>query len=190
VLARFYPEELTAPYVADEQQRRIVSEVVFDRLYWSRLDEGTITDDEVKEQISHRLTKEQTKLGCEAYDNWVRNLVPVPNMPDVVADLKIKGNKVYLVSNISQKFASEYKEVPWIKSLFDRFDGLIFSSDYKICKPSTEIFEILLKKYSLNADECLFIDDLPANIKGAQTSGIKGYQFDGDAQRLREYIGI
>ena len=190
VLARFYPDELTAPYVANGETLRIVSDVMFDRLYWSRLDEGTITDQEVKEQTSRRLTKEQWEQGCKAYDHWVHNLVPVTDMPQVVADLKKAGNGVYLVSNISKKFASEYKDVPWIKALFDQFDGLIFSSDYKICKPSTEIFEILLKKYALNPDECLFIDDLPDNIRGAQSAGMTGYLFDGDAQKLRDFIGI
>ena len=190
VLARFYPDELTAPYVADEQTRKRIYEVAFDRTYWAPLDEGTITDEEVKAAIYSRLSEEEAQLGCLAYDNWVRNLVPVKDMPQVVADLQKRGCNIYLVSNISQKFASEYKENPWICALLDSFDGLIFSSNYKICKPSTEIFKILLDTYSLNADECLFIDDLPTNIAGAQSAGIKGYIFDGDAQKLRDYLGI
>ena len=185
VLARFYPDELTAPYIADKEQRKIVSDVAFDRLYWNRLDEGTISDDEVKAGICSRLTKEQGELGCRAYDNWVLNLVPVEGMPQLVADLKAKGHKIYLVSNISQKFASEYVQNPWIAQLFGLFDGLIFSSDYKVLKPTKEIFEILLNKFALNPQECLFIDDLPANVKGAEAVGLNGYVFDGSAQNLR-----
>lgn len=188
VLARFYPEELTAPYVNDEGMRKAISDVAFDRLYWAPLDEGTITDDEVKEGIRVRLPAQQAELGCKAYDNWVRNLTPVPNMKELVTDLQKAGKKVYLLSNISQKFSTEYKEVEWIRELLDSFDGLIFSSDYKLVKPHKQIFELLLDEFSLDADDCLFIDDTQANIKGAESAGIKGYHFDGNAQKLREYI--
>jgi len=188
VLARFYPNELTAPYVADEAERQLITDVAFDRLYWAPLDEGTITDDEVKEGICSRLNNEQAVLGCKAYDNWVYNLTPVPNMKELVADLQKAGKKVYLLSNISQKFATEYKEVQWIRELLDSFDGLIFSSDYKIVKPNKEIFEQILDKFALNPEQCLFIDDTLANITGAESAGIKGYHFDGNAQKLREYI--
>ena len=188
VLARFYPDELTAPYVSDVERRAKITQVAFDRAYWAPLDEGTITDDQVKAAIRDRLNREDGELGCTAYDNWVKNLVPVEGMPQLVADLKKAGGRIYLVSNISQKFAAEYKENPWVRDLFAIFDGLIFSSDYKICKPSKEIFEILLERYNLKAEECLFVDDLPANIQGAATAGIAGYQFDGNAQKLREFF--
>ena len=47
VLARFYPDELTAPYVPQPERCVKIAEVTFDRAYWRPLDEGTITDDEV-----------------------------------------------------------------------------------------------------------------------------------------------
>ena len=51
-------------------------------------------------------------------------------------------------------------------------------------KPNKEIFEHLLGKYNLNADECLFIDDSEKNIEGAKALGINGYLFDGNAVKL------
>ncbi len=51
VLAEFYPDKLTAPHISDEETNKIVREVVFDRLYWDKLDMGTITDEEVKDEI-------------------------------------------------------------------------------------------------------------------------------------------
>ena len=49
VLAEFYPDKLTAPFVKNEDDRKCISEIVFDRFYWDRLDAGTITDDEASE---------------------------------------------------------------------------------------------------------------------------------------------
>jgi putative hydrolase of the HAD superfamily len=55
-------------------------------------------------------------------------------------------------------------------------------------KPSAEIFEHLLNKYSLKAEDCLFIDDSAKNTDGAKSVGINAYLFDGDSKKLNEYI--
>ena len=188
VLARFYADELTAPCVSDENARKIISEVVFDRLYWDRLDNGTITDEEVKEGICSRLPESYHKEACDVYDSWVKNLIPVPGMEKLVEDLSKTDKKLYLLSNISIYFANTYSQVPWIKNLFSHFDGLVLSGPIGKIKPDAEIFLHLLNEYGLNADECIFIDDTQKNIDGAAEAGIKGYTFDGDADKLREFL--
>lgn len=190
VLANFYEEMLTKPYVEDEKLRKTISQVVFDRLYWDRLDDGSITDEEVKAEIRRRLPEAHQDLGCLVYDSWVKTLTPVPGMGELVADLKKKGKKLYLLSNISVGFAEEYAKVLWLKELLGQFDGLVFSGVIALVKPNREIFEYLLKTYSLKPEECLFIDDRQANIDGAKAVGIAGYCFDGDAEKLRAYLGV
>ncbi len=188
VLANFYEEMLTAPYVADEVLRKTISDVVFDRLYWDKLDDGTITDKEVREEIRRRLPEEQRELGCLVYDSWVKTLTPVPGMGELVTALKKKGKKLYLLSNISIGFAETYREVPWLKALLGQFDGLVFSGVIGMIKPNRDIFEHLLDTYDLKPEECLFIDDRQANIDGARAVGVDGYLFDGDAEKLREFL--
>lgn len=190
VLARFYPLELTTAVVGDGAVAKKISEVAFDRLYWDKLDAGTITDDEVKEGFKARLDEKEYELAVKVYDNWIHNLTPVPDMREIVSDLKSNGKKIYLLSNISLKFANEYKETPWIKELLSEFDGIALSAEVQAVKPERKIFEVLLKKFALNAQECLFIDDNAANVSGAKNVGIEAYLFDGDAKKLREFIGI
>lgn len=190
VLAEFYPEKLTEPYVTDKNDIKYLSEVVFDRLYWDKLDAGTITDDEVKEALIKRLPENKGETACKIYDNWVKTLTPVPNMQEIVFDLHKAGKKLYLLSNISTGFANSYAEVEWIKELFDCFDGLVFSGVAGKLKPNKDIFEHLLKTYDLKAEECIFIDDSQKNIDGAKTAGISGYLFDGDAVKLRKFLNI
>ena len=165
VLAEFYPEKLTAPYVSDEETRKYVSEVVFDRLYWDKLDFGKITDDEVKELIRDRVPEGLKDISCKAYDNWVKNLTPVKGMQQLVYDIHKSGKKMYILSNISTGFKENYPDVEWINELFSWFDGLIFSGELGIVKPSAEIFEYVLEKFDLKREECLFVDDSEKNIK-------------------------
>ena len=72
-----------------------------------------------------------------------------------------------------------------LKSLFEIFDGLVFSAPIGLTKPDKEIFDHILLKYDLKPEETVFIDDNINNILGARASGIKGYLFDGDVSRLR-----
>ena len=190
VLAEFYPERLTAPYVSDKETNKFVRDIVFDRLYWDKLDLGTITDEQVKEAVKERVPDELKEIACKVYDNWVNNLTPVCGMQKLIEDIHKNGKKLYLLSNISEGFAKSYCNVEWINELFGFFDGLVFSGEVNLVKPSSDIFEYVLNKYNLKREECLFIDDSEKNIDGAKNSNINGYLFDGDAEKLRKYIGI
>lgn len=188
MLVEFEPEYFTSFYIKDTDDLKTVSDVVFDRLYWDKLDDGTITDDEVTTAIRNRLPERLQKDAVSAYENWIKNLKPIDGMTDILKELKSKGNKLLLLSNISKGFANSYKNVPHINDILSLFDGLVFSGPIGLVKPNKEIFEHLLEKYDIKAEESIFIDDNAANIKGAETSGIKGYLFDGDVEKLKKFI--
>ena len=190
VLGQFYPEKLTAHYISDEETKKFISNIVFDRLYWDKLDEGTITDQEVKESICGRVPDELKEISCKVYDNWINNLIPVKGMEKLIQDIYKSDKKLYLLSNISITFKNSYHNVKWINELFSCFDGLVFSGEIGLTKPNADIFEHLLEKYNLNREECLFIDDNNINIEGAKNVGINGYLFDGDVEKLRQYIQL
>lgn len=190
VLGRFCPEEMTAAIVTDPTDAAMICPVVFDRLYWDKLDYGGITDDEVKAGICSRLDPQYHEKACRIYDLWHTLMSPVPRMPELVADIKAAGARIYLLSNISIGFAEHYGEVDWIRELFSLFDGLVFSGPIGLAKPDPAIFEQLLARYELHAEECVFIDDAPQNIAACETVGIRGILFDGDVAKLRATLGI
>ena len=178
------------PYVEDKALCKAVSEVVFDRLYWNKLDSGDITDDEVREGIRSRLKGSLADMGCRAYDNWVNTMIPVPGMHRLIKDIHNNGGKLYLISNISTGFAQSYEKVPWIKEVLDLFDGIVLSAVVGLTKPDRDIFEYLLDTYGLNPDVCIFVDDSKLNTEGAKSAGIESYLFDGDSEKLRDYLNI
>lgn len=69
----------------------------------------------------------------------------------------------------------------WIDAAFrqeglaigDYFHGIIASFQERCCKPSPKIFEILLTRYGLQANETLFMDDSPANCEAARACGLQ-----------------
>ena len=186
VLVRFDTEYMTKQYIKDTDDCALVKEVVFDRLYWDRLDDGTITDSEVKEGIKSRLPQRLWDGALKVYDNWYFNLPFIDGMVDLVKQIKASSKKLYILSNISKGFAENYKNVPELEELFSLFDGLVFSAPLGMVKPNAEIFEYLLNKYKLDRAETAFIDDSEKNINGARAVGIKGILFDGDVQKLKD----
>jgi putative hydrolase of the HAD superfamily len=179
---------MTAVYVEDEDDRKLVSEVVFDRLYWDRLDAGTITDDEVLAGVCSSLPKRLHNSAKLVYVNWIVNIPFIDGMTELILKLKKEGRKLYLLSNISKGFALGYKNVPELAKLFSHFDGLVFSGPIGILKPGKEIFEYLLKKYDVDRTDCIFVDDSEKNIIGAESAGIEGYLFDGDSEKLNLFL--
>lgn len=191
VLANFYPEKLTEPYVSDEEERKYLAQIIFDRSVWDKLDDGTYSDEEAKAEICKKLPAHKHELACKVYDNWIANLTPVPGMVELIEDIRRKGDKkLFLLSNISRGFAANFGKTAWIRDLFKSFDGLVLTGTLGIVKPTRDIFEYMFNTYGLKAGECLFVDDSEKNIRGAAAAGINGYLFDGDAQRLRKELGL
>ena len=58
-------------------------------------------------------------------------------------------------------------------------DGALFSYEVKLIKPDAAIYHTLLERFDLKAEECVFLDDLPANIEAARKAGITGIVFEG-----------
>ena len=190
VIVKFDTQYLTSVYIKNENHIKMVEEAVFDRIYWDRLDAGTITDEEVKKGFCKRLPVELQKSACLVYDNWYKNLKFILGVPELIKDIKAKGGKVYLLSNISKTFAEKYTTVPAIKELFGLFDGLVFSAPLGIVKPNKEIFQYILNEYSLISEETVFIDDNERNILSAKTQGINGYLFENDVSALKDYLKL
>lgn len=54
---------------------------------------------------------------------------------------------------------------------FNHLDGIVVSGDEKLIKPDFRIYQVLLERYDIKANESLFIDDNADNIKAAKELG-------------------
>ena len=188
VIVHFDEEYMTSRYVENPEDCKLIKDVVFDRLYWDRFDDGTLTVSEAKEMIKSRLPQELHQLAFKVLDNWYYDLEFIDGIKQLILDLKQNGKKLFLLSNIGVDFSENYNKIAEYKNLFSLFDGLVFSSELHIVKPNVKIFEHLINTYNLNPCECIFIDDRQVNIDGAKNAGIKGILFDGNTQKLRKQI--
>ena len=179
---------MVSPYVTDENDKKLICEVLFDRLYWDRFDDGSLSPCDAKPMMAKRLPPQLHEKAFMLLEKWYYDLEFIPGMRELISDLKQSGKGIYLLSNIGLDFAENYTKVSALAELFSLFDGLVFSSKIRKTKPSREAFEHLLKEYNLNPADCVFVDDREVNIIGAEKAGIKGILFGGDSDLLRRQI--
>lgn len=180
VLLTYDPEVCLNHIVEKEEDRALIRRELFEGPEWVQGDLGELTDEErfngVSKRVPERLHEELRRCTVE----WDMCMYPVKQAREFCDYLKKSGFGIYVLSNASSSF---YRYFPRFAP-FDYFDGIVVSCDVHIIKPDIRIYQHLLKKYNLRADECFFIDDLEANIEGAKNAGIDGAVFEGDFWRL------
>jgi epoxide hydrolase-like predicted phosphatase len=88
--------------------------------------------------------------------------------------LKEAGIKVGIISNIGQGMAESS-----LGSDIKLFDVLVLSGDTGFVKPDHQVYEIAIKKLNLKPAECLFFDDIPRNVRGAEAIGMHAVHYRG-----------
>ena len=185
VMVRFEPSYMVGKYVSDEKDSKLLEKVLFDRLYWDRLDDGTIEDEELLALAKERIPERLWGASREIFYDWINNLPEVEGMKSLVLHVKNDlGMRVFLLSNISRYFAEHAHE----RAELAPFEKCIFSAVVGRMKPNRDMFEYLLSECHILPEETRFIDDSEKNVKGAEACGIHGYLFDGDSEKLGKYI--
>ena len=181
VLLRFDRDYFISRLGIEGEDRELLKREVFLSLEWARMDRGSLTDAEAAESICKRLPAHLHDAAQKLVQMWDRPILPVEGMYELVEELKNNGYGIYLLSNASYRQHDYWPRVPASKF----FDGKLISADEKVVKPQPEIYRLLLERFGLKAEECFFIDDVPANIEGAFYCGIPGAVFHGSAKLLR-----
>ena len=188
VIVDFDETKMTRAYVKDERFVPTVRDTVFDRKYWDLLDLGNITDEEVKAGIASRLPEELIPAAYAVYDNWIYHVDILDGIEDAIVTAKARAKGIYLLSNIGPQFVAAYPSHPALSRILSHFDGLVFSGVLHMVKPEARIFHHLLDTYHVPPERALFIDDSEKNLAGARAVGLKTYLFDGDTQKLKNFL--
>lgn len=119
------------------------------------------------------------------FDRWIEMMGDeISGMQQLMLDLKAKGLRLLGLTNWSSE---TFCQVRHRYKVFDLLDGMLVSGEEHIVKPSPAIFHRMIEKFSLKADECLFIDDNPANVAGSNAEGLPAILFTG-ADDLRKRL--
>lgn len=167
-----------------EEDKLLLMREVFLSVEWVQMDRGTLTEPEAEIRMCRRLPQHLHDAVHSLVSQWDEPMMPIAGMAELVEELKQAGYGIYLLSNASLRQHEYWKKIPG----WQFFDGKIISADEKVMKPHPDYYLRALERFHLIPQECIFIDDVSANIEGAMYCGIPGIVFHGDVQLLRRQL--
>ncbi len=177
VLLRFDPASVLHQALTPEQQAILTPEIFCGSPHWDKLDEGTLTEEEVADIIAETVHCSAWRKDILRVIQHYQDYMPVLPTVNILPVLKRQGKKLFVLSNYGPApFERARQKHP---EIFDLFDGLVISGIERINKPDPRLYRILLERYHLDAADSVFIDDRDVNIEAARQLGINGIIFTG-----------
>ncbi|MGN0564162.1 MAG: HAD family hydrolase [Candidatus Heritagella sp.] len=181
VLLEYRTARTLARYFSGDEDRTLIDRELFNGPEWVQADLGNCTEEGLFQGVSRRVPQRLHAALQDCIHGWHADMIPMPQSQRFVAEMKEKGYGLYVLSNASPLF---YEYFPHFGDI-GVFDGMVVSCDYHVIKPDERIYRILLKKFRLKPEECLFFDDRPENVLGARKAGMNSEVFSGDWENLR-----
>ena len=151
------------------------------------IETGSVSLDEFEQELAGRI---QTRSGdpLEAA-GLVRRMFagsqPDHRMIEALRQARAAGLRTALLSN------SWGNRDTYNFEHFDTlFDVVVLSGERGMRKPDREIFELTARELGVEPAECVFVDDLEPNIRGAVATGMCGVHHTSTDETLRELSTI
>lgn len=128
---------------------------------------------EYKTEIEMYLRNWEVMIGGEIIENT-----------KLLKALKDRYRLFGLTNWSAEAFPVVFEKYPFFKY----FEGIIVSGAEKMVKPNKDIYELLLKRYSLLANESLFIDDSSSNIETARELGFTAIHINGSTNLEEQLV--
>ena len=171
VLFEYRWYQMLLDYGLSEEEAKVAAPLIFDNELWKEFDLGNWKFQDIVDSYCQELPQYEGLLRW-FFGNLELMHIARTDVWEKVHILKEKGYRIYLLSNYSAEFfAAHTKGASFLNDL----DGEVVSYQVHLMKPDAAIYECLLNKYDLKADESVFFDDRPENTEAAEALGIKAH---------------
>lgn len=109
----------------------------------------------------------------------------IPGMRELVRDLKRAGVRVAGLSDTNPVHLAVLKKYPIVGEL----EAVVASCETGYRKPNPEAYRAALRCVGLGPEEVFYTDDLPRNVEGAESVGIRAVLFRGPGD-LRKVLRL
>ena len=166
----------------DETMVDRLAEATVNSTVWREYDRGVWTEEEIMAGFVRNDPEIENEIH-QAFDDFKELVTPREYAIPWIKELKKKGYRVLYLSNFSRKAEKECAEA---LDFLPEMDGGILSYRDRLVKPDAAIYELLLSRYGLVAEECVFLDCMPVNVETAVQLGIHGICFLSREQAQKE----
>lgn len=156
---------------------------------WAKLERGELSRAAFAEEIEADARRAGFTLSGSrllgAFDRFIKV------RPRVVEEIRAYRTKGLQVAALTNNWPSDVQLASAFGSLADEFDVFVESWRSGTRKPEMEIYQKVLDALNVQADRCVFLDDLGRNLKPARTLGmhtIKVVEIDTALEELRRLV--
>lgn len=177
VICKYDPRAVLKCFSLSADEEELFVEKIFESPLWKDADRGYSFRDVLFFETAASLPENLRKVfySCAARYDFEEKFMPVNTGIDkLIAALKEQGYGIYLLSNIGYGVHNLCLKMP----LFSLFDGKYVSCDYGLIKPDPRAYKAFFDSFSLDAQECIFIDDSYENVKASNEAGMTALQYN------------
>jgi len=91
--------------------------------------------------------------------------------------------KLGILSNLSAEYVDDLRR----EGFYDVFSEIHLSGETGLSKPGREAYLLILERMSVSAQEAIFIDDSPENVRAAREVGMETILFTEYGELVREF---
>ena len=168
VLLKFDYHPYVKELLKDDETIEHVNNAIWMTGYWNDLDKGMNTD-----LIFQKMLDAEPEYEDEirlVFDNVGQCIKKEDYAIPWIKDLKKRGYRVLFLSNYAEH-TMKANHLPL--DFLAYMDGGVFSCNEGIVKPDHRIYQILLDRFGLVPEECVFLDDSKANVIAAKAMGLR-----------------
>jgi len=160
--------------------------------FFSSYEIGKISTEDFIKSFNDYYRKNFSYEDFKSY--WNAMILDIPQgRIELIRSLKTQGKKVFLLSNINHlhEIAVEqrFMELGETTNFLSLFDKGYYSHHIGLRKPTTEIFDYVMKDQNLTPERTVFIDDSVHHVEGARLVGINAVHLsDGQPLETQTYL--
>ncbi len=172
VIINYDKNKIINEFAKTDEEKNYLMEKNFKAPEWEKCDLGKITNKEACDLINNRENNIYLEMTKDFWQRWYKTQNINEEVVEIAKKLKSKGYNLYVLSNMANSTYEYFRA----HEFFKLCTGIIISAQEHVKKPNEKIFNILLNRYNLIADECLFIDDddTGKSYENANRLGIQG----------------
>lgn len=136
---------------------------------WNLKQDAGRTFNEATNELLNKFPQYENEIKSY-YSNWTTMIGgAIEENVALIGGLKNQYRLFGLTNWSAEAFPIVFNQYPFFKE----FEGIVVSGIEKMVKPDARIYNLLLTRYGLLANESLFIDDNQENISAANKLGFK-----------------
>ena len=170
VLIEWNPAKILAAFVKEEDRKRVEA-AIFDSGLWAQTDTGQLTLKSAIQAAQTLLDGSYSATVEAIFTHWYETVDVYHQLQEKIFEWAQLGYGIYILSTTSEIFYAVENAglLPMTKVL----TGKILSYEVGFAKPDKSIYQKLLAQYALQANQCVFIDDLQINLDVAKSLGFE-----------------